>query len=78
MYMLKLFFMAALVNFPFGMFIGGVFFLLSKGLLKFRHPAIATITKLAILLISFAAIIGILYGLLRFNGVITFPTDNFM
>lgn len=76
--MLKLFFMTALMQLPFGLFIGGASFLLSKGLLKFRHPAIAAITKLVILLASFAATIGLVYGLLRFNGVITFPTDNFV
>ena len=76
MYMLKLFFMTALANLPFGLFIGGICFLFFKVLLMFKHPVIATIAKLALGLASFAVIIGFLYGSLRFGGVITFPTDN--
>lgn len=75
MHMLKVFFVTALMQLPFGLILGGISFLVFKGLLKYRHYAI---TKLAMLLISCAAITGILYGSLRFSGVITFPTDNFV
>ena len=66
------------MNLPAGLFLGGVCLLFSKGLLMFKHPVIAAIVKLALGLASFAAIAGLLYGLLRYGGAITFATDNTM
>ena len=68
----------AVMNLPAGLFLGGVCLLFSKGLLMFKHPVIAAIVKLALGLASFAAIAGLLYGLLRYGGAITFATDNTM
>ena len=70
-----------IIRLPQSLLIGGVSFVFFTGLLKllkFRHPAIKTITKLVMPLISFPLIIGILYGSLRFGGVITFPSDHTM
>lgn len=75
MYMLKLFLFTVLLRLPVVLLIGGGMFFSFKLLLKCRHHAI---TILAMLLISFAAITGLLYGSLRFGGVITFPSDNTM
>ena len=71
---------ALIMRLPQVLLIGGLCFLFTKGLLMFGHhvgrPAIKTITKLVMLLISLPLIIGLLYGVLRFSGVIMFPTDN--
>lgn len=74
--MLKLFLETALIrDLPGVLIIVTIFFLFFKGLLKYRDH---TIIKAAMLVISAAAVIGILYGSLRFAGVIAFPSDNTM
>lgn len=71
--MLKLFLAIALIrDLPWTLLIGVVFFLFFTLLLKYRQPVI---TKLAMLVISIAVVIGLLYGLLRFSGVITYASD---
>ena len=74
--LLKLFLGTAFVYLPFGLIFGMVSFIFFRWLLKFKHPVIAVIAKLAMLLSSFALIIGVLYGSLRFGGVIIYPSDN--
>ena len=72
--MLKLFLVTAfIVYLPFSLIFGMVSFIFFKWLLKYRRHAMI---KLAMLLISVALISGILYGSLRFAGVIIFPSDN--
>lgn len=72
-----------IVRLPQALLIGGVSFVFAKELLffkhlMFKHPAVVAITKLALVLVSLAAIAGLTYGILRWNGVIMFPTDNGM
>ena len=69
---------AFIIRLPQALLIGGLCFLFAKVLLMFKHPVIAAIVKLALGLASFAAIAGLLYGVLRYGGVITFATDNTM
>ena len=65
-----------IVRLPLTLLIGWVCFCYAKLLLMFKHPAIAVIAKLVLGLTSLAAIAGLTYGLLRWSGVIMFPTDN--
>lgn len=67
---------ALILRLPWVLLIGGICFAYTKLLLRFKHPVIAAIAKLALGLASLAAIAGLCYGILRWNGVIMFPTDN--
>ena len=65
-----------IVRLPLTLLIGWVCFCYAKLLLVFKHPAMAVIAKLAVGLASFAALVSLTSGILRWSGVIMFPTDN--
>ena len=70
---LKLFLGPALLDYlPWGALNALLCFLSFKWLLKYRRHAIAI---LAMLLVFAAAVAGLVYGSLRFGGVITFADD---
>ena len=73
--MFKLFIVTLLIHLPLLLILGGISFGIARWSLQrydFGKPL-----KLAFLLLLFALTAGILYGILRYCGMITFANDNF-
>ena len=73
--MAKVFFVTLLLHAPIILMIGGFCFLLARWSL--RRQVFNKLIKAMLLLCLIAFSIGVVYGIMRFSGLIIFADDNF-
>lgn len=73
--MVKAFLVTLLLHLPFVLIIGGFSFFLALWFL--RQQTFCNFIRIALLISLLVFAVGMLYGVLRFSGLIVFPEDNF-
>lgn len=74
--MLKMIAGAVVFNLPFALPLGMLCFLFMRWCLQRRNKVVDAVVKIVFLLCMLALVGGMVYGTLRFGGVICFPDDN--
>jgi hypothetical protein len=73
--MVNAFFVTLLMHLPFVLIFGGLSYFIVHWCL--RRQTFCNIIRIALLLSLLLLVVGLIYGVLRFNGLIIFPEDNY-